>query len=447
MALPRNTLLLKLLAVAAVFFAALATFFLVNRSGSAAPSGYTGADNPAALVGASTDQRIASFQALVRADPKDSRGYGFLADAYLQKVRETGDASYYTRAGAVLATALKLNPRDPAALTSSSTLALARHDFALGLRYAEQARQVAPYVVKPLGDIVDAQIELGRYDDARRTLRLMVDAQPNLASYARVSYWRELHGNLPGAIRAMQLAVSAGGQAAENVAYVQTLLGNLYFTVGRVGGARRAYRTALARFPGYVPASAGLASVEAARGQFGIAIRRYRDAVARLPLPQYVVGLGETELAAGRSAAARRDLALVGAEEKLLQANGVNTDVDLALFEASHGTPARAVVLARRAWAEAPSVRSADALGWALTRAGRPAAGLRFARRALALGSRDPMFLFHAGLSAQAAGRASEARAYLVESLALNPRFNPLYAPQALRALRRATGQRSEVRG
>jgi tetratricopeptide (TPR) repeat protein len=447
MALPRNTFLLKLLAVAAVFFVALATFVLAGRGGSSAPTAPNSVDNPAALVGASTDQRIASFQALVRAHPKDSRGYGFLADAYLQKVRETGDASYYTRAGAVLRTALQLNPRDPAALTGASTLALARHDFAAGLHYAEQARQIAPYVVKPLGDIVDAQIELGRYAEAGRTLRLMVDAQPNLASYARASYWRELHGDLPGAIRAMRLAVSAGGQAAENVAYVQTLLGNLYFTVGRVDAAREAYRTALARFPGYVPASAGLASVEAAHGRFGIAIRRYRDAVARLPLPQYVVALGETELAAGRGAAARRDLALVGAEEKLLQANGVNTDVDLALFEASHGSPARAVGLARRAWAQAPSVRSADALGWALTRAGRPAAGLRFAHRALALGSRDPMFLFHAGLSAQAAGRASEARAYLGESLALNPRFNPLYAPQARHALREVAGRGSQVAG
>jgi hypothetical protein len=45
------------------------------------------------------------------------------------------------------------------------------------------------------------------------------------------------------------------------------------------------------------------------------------------------------------------------------------------------------------------------------------------------------MFLYHAGLSAQAAGRASEARAYLVESLALNRRFSPLYAPRAQRAL------------
>lgn len=436
MALPRNTLLLKLLAVAAVFFAALATFVLVNRGSSGSPSVYSSDDNPAALASASTDTQIRAYQALVRTHPKDARGYGFLASAYLQKVRETGDSSYYTRAGAVLATALRLNPRDPTAVTEMGVLALARHDFRGGLRYGDEAHRLAPYVVTPLGVIVDAQIELGRYGEARRTLARMVDAKPNLASYARVSYWRELHGDLRGAIRAMQLAVSAGGQAPENVAYVQTLLGNLYFNTGRLGAARYAYRQALAHYPAYVPAGAGLASVEAARGQFAIAIRRYRDAVTRLPLPQYVVALGETELAAGRPAAARRDLALVGAEEKLLKANGVNTDVDLALFEASHGSPVKAVALARRAWAEAPSVRSADALGWALTRAGRPVAGLRFARRALALGSRDPMFLFHAGLSAQAAGRASLARAYLVESLALNPRFNPLYAPEAKRALR-----------
>jgi tetratricopeptide (TPR) repeat protein len=434
MALPRNNLLLKLLAVAAVFFAALATLYLVNRSPSEPAAATDG--NPAALVNASTDQRIASFQALVRTHPRDSRAYSFLGDAYLQKVRETGDASYYTRAQGVLTKALQLNPRDPAATTSMGTLALARHDFRDALRYGERTRRLAPFVVKPYGVVVDAEIELGRYGDAARTLQRMANLQPNLASYARVSYFRELHGDLPGAIRAMELAVSAGGQAAENVAYVQTLLGNLYFQVGRLHDANEAYRQALARFPGYVPAGAGIGSVEAARGRFVPAIRRLRDAVARLPLPQYVTALGETELAAGRTADARRDLALVGAEEKLLQANGVNTDVDLALFEASHGRPARAVALGRRAWAEAPSVRSADALGWALTRAGRPVEGLRWSRRALALGSRDANFLYHAGLSAQAAGHASLARAYLSESLALNPRFNPLYAPRAERALR-----------
>src|SRR5439155_13208026 len=111
--------------------------------------------------------------------------------------------------------------------------------------------------------------------------------------------------------------------------------------------------------------------VEAARRRFAPAVSRLRGVVDRLPLPAYVVALGETELAAGRSADAHRDLELVRAEQRLLAANGVNTDTELALYEADHGSPARAVALARRAWASAPSVRSADALEWSLARAGR----------------------------------------------------------------------------
>ena len=429
MTLTQNNFLAKLAVTVAVFTAALATFLLVNH-GSGPTSGDAG--GVSVPPNASTDARIAAYQQLVRSHPTDSRGYDFLGGAYMQKVRETGDASFYTRADGVFSRALQLNPRDPAAVTGAGTLALSRHDFAAGLRYGQRAHQLAPFSFEPLGVMVDAQVELGRYADAEKSLQAMSDLHPTLSSYARVSYFRELHGDLAGAISAMKLAVSAGGGVPENVAYVQTLLGNLYFEVGRLNDARDAYGNALESFPRYVPAIAGVANIDAAHGKFASAIRRYRGAIARLPLPQYVVALGELQQAAGK----RPDYDLVRAEERLLQANGVNTDVDLALFEANHGSPAKAVSLARRAWAEAPSVRSADALGWALTSAGRPAQGLRWARRALALGSRDPLFLYHAGMSAKAAGRAAIARAYLSKSLALNPRFSPLYAPRAQRALK-----------
>jgi len=406
-----------------------------NRGAGTGASGVGGGDLQGPARAASTDERIRAFQLIVSARPKDAEAASSLASAYLQKVRETGDASYYARADGVLSAAARRAPNSVAVLTGQGQLALARHDFAQGLRYAERVRRLAPEVVAPYGVLVDAQIELGRYDDAERSLQRMIDLKPTLASYARVSYFRELQGDLRGATEAMRLAVSAGGDAAENVAYVQTLLGNLEFDRGRLAAARRAYGEALARFPGYAAADAGLARLDAAQGRFGPAIRRYRATVARLPLPEYVIGLGETELAAGRTAQARRDLALVAAEGRLLQANGVNTDVDLALYEANHGSAERAVALARRGWRAAPSVRSADALGWALTRAGQPAAGVRWARTALRLGSRDASFLYHAGMSARAAGRPALARTWLRRALADNPRFSALYAPRARRAL------------
>jgi tetratricopeptide (TPR) repeat protein len=399
-----NTLLL--IAVGVAFAVALAVFSVANRPG-VVPASHRGM-------------------------PTDPNQRALLADSYLQRVRETGDASYYVRAAGIL----RGVPRAPAVLTTLGTLALARHDFRGGLRYGLAAHRAAPLTVKPLGVIVDAQVELGRYSDAARTLQRMLDEKPSLASYARVSYFRELHGDLDGAVRAMRLAVSAGGVAAENVAYVQTLLGQLEYTRGRLGAARLAYRQALYRFPRYAPAEVGLARVDAAQRRLGPAIARLRAVVDRLPLPEYVVALGETELAAARAAQARHDLALVGVEERLLHAAGVNTDTELALYEADHGAPARALVLARRAWQDAPSVRSADALGWALTSAGRPRAAMPWAGRALRLGSRDPMFLYHAGIAAQRAGRFAEARRRLTAALALNRRFNPLYAPRAQRALR-----------
>jgi tetratricopeptide (TPR) repeat protein len=429
-------LIAKLLVPLVAFAATLGAIVLLNRSSAPSGSG-TSAGGVFAAPGASTDAQIAAFERSLAANPNDSELYAAIGNAFLQKVRETGDPTFYARAQAAFLQGLRRDPHDAGTLAGTGALALARHDFAGGLRYGLEAQAEAPQVVRPLGVIVDAQIELGRYGAAARTLQRMVDLKPNLASYSRVSYFRELHGDLNGAADAMRLAVSAGGDSPENLAYVQTLLGNLQFERGRVGAAAGAYRLALARYPKYVAAEAGMARVEAASGRLGSAIGRYRSIVARLPLPEYVVGLGETELAAGRGAAARRDLALVSVEERLLRRNGVNTDTELALFEANHGDPSRAVALGRRAWAAAPSVRSADALGWSLTRAGRPADGLRWALRALRLSSVDPAFLYHAGMSARAAGRTNLARSFLARSLAHNPRWSPLYAPRAKRALER----------
>src|SRR4051794_17426065 len=423
------------LLVAALAFAA--TFAVLAVAGSRQSGAPRIAAEPAFVpaTSQSTDARIASLQTQVRANPHDARGYAALAQVYLQKVRETGDASFYARADGVLKTALNLSPRSPDAVVVAGTLALARHDFAGALALGQQAHSLAPQLAAPYAVLVDSLIELGRYDQAGGALQRWVDIKPTLASYARVSYWRELHGDLGGAADALRAAISAGGDVAENGAYVQTLLGNLELQRGRLREADLSYRTALARFAGYVPAQAGLAKLTAARGDLVAASRRYRPVVARLPLPEYVVGLGETELAAGRTASATRDLALVGAEEKLLKAAGVDTDVDLAVFEASHGSPARAVMLAQRARAVAPSVRSSDALGWALTRAGQPRRGLHYAQEALRLGSRDPMFLYHAAVSARDAGHDSLARTWLHRALAENPRFSPLYAPKARRML------------
>jgi tetratricopeptide (TPR) repeat protein len=386
------------------------------------------------LPTATTDQRIEALQAQVRSAPS-ADSYANLGLVYQQKVRESGDPSFYTKADGVLHQALRIDSENFTATSALGSLALSRHDFRRGLALGERARSINPGVTRNLGVIVDAQIELGRYSAAERTLQRWVDLKPELPSYARVSYYRELHGDLPGALQAMGLAVSAGGESPENVGYVQTLVGQLELESSHYAAAERAYRTALAGDPGYPAALAGLARVEAGRGDYEAAIASYQRAVQRIPLPEYVIGLGETQQAAGKMMAAQASYALVGVEAKLLRSNGVNTDVDLALFEANHGSAAKGVVLGRRAWAEAPSVRSADAYAWALSRGGRDAAALHFSAEAMKLGSRDPSFLYHAGMIAKRAGRDESAHRYLSQLVEQSPHFNPLYGPRAQRAL------------
>jgi tetratricopeptide (TPR) repeat protein len=403
-----------LISFLATFAVALPVFVLAARDGSPpAASQAAAALPPASTPNASTDKRIGTLQATVRAAPRRADGWTLLAGAYLQKVRETGDAGFYARAEGAVDRALALRPDDAGALTQRSALELSRHDFKAGLRDALRARALAPTVTQPFGALVDALVELGRYPQAEKALQEMVDRKPNLAAYARVSYFRELHGDLRGALSAMRAAVSAGGAVPEQDAYVRSLLGGLELQHGRVGAAVREYRGALGALPGYAAAEAGLAQADVARGRLGPAIARLQRVVDRLPLPAYVMALGEAQAAAGRRAAAARTFALVRAETTLQQQAGVNADVELALFEADHGSPRRAVDLGRQARAAAPSVRSADALGWALHRAGRSRAALGWARRALALGSRDPAFLTHAGLIARGAGEPQLAARWL----------------------------------
>jgi tetratricopeptide (TPR) repeat protein len=423
--------LLKLLAPLAAFACALALLVAFGGANKIELPGPAAGVNVEIPPNASIDQRIAVLQRAVRDGIGGAEGYASLGGAYLQKARENGDPSLYSRAERSFDAALRRDARNFDAVLGAGTLAGLRHDFREQVRLGLEARRLMPELLAPYPVIADAQIELGRYGAAERTLQRLLDAKPNLTSYSRVSYYRELNGDLDGAVQAMRLAVSAGAGVAENVAYVQNLLGDLELQRGRPAAARSAYRTALARLPRYAPAEAGLARVEVAAGDLDAAASRLRSVARRLPLTTYLILLAETDMARGDKRAAEVDLAVVRTQQRLLEAAGARPDAELVQFEANHGDPRAAVRLGRRLWADAPSVRSADALGLALTRAGRPAEGLAWARRALRLGSRDPLFHLHAGLAAKAAGQPGVAARELRAALAGRAALSPLRAREA----------------
>jgi tetratricopeptide (TPR) repeat protein len=384
-----------------------------------------------------TQAEIAGLQAELRANAQNVKALETLGLAYLQRVRETGDASYYPKADGILHEALRLRPRDLIATAGLGQLALARHQFRRALSLGERARRISPTTAGVYGVIGDAEIELGRYRRAFASFDRMASLKPSVASYARVSYARELLGDVAGAKRAMALAASAAVGEREAYAWTHVQLGLLFLSSGDARAALAQMRDALRSFPGYAFALDGEAQAEASLGRSAAAAASERAAVDRVPLPQYVGLLGDLDRALGRPAAARREYGLIGVIQRLLAANGVRNDLDIALFDVDHGVDLpHALRLAQRGYAERPSVFGDDVLGWALARNGRCGEALRWSQRSLRLGTKDPLKLFHRGYVAACLGRPAEARTYYRRALALNPRFSILWAPVARKGAR-----------
>jgi len=387
-------------------------------------------------IGMGTNNVIAQAQAKLKTQPNDWQAVDLLAGAYLQKVREAGDPSYYPKVEPLLNRALAHDASDAEATTLMGTLALARHQFVAALDWGRKAHALDPASSRALGIIGDAQIELGRYPEALRSVQQMVDLRPDLSSYARVSYARELFGDVPGAIEAMQKAVEAGGPVPENSAYTRVLLGNLYLNAGRPQQADREYRQALFEYPGYPYGLAGIARVEAATGRYPDAVGHYRQAVDTYPLPDFVIALGDVYAATGDQRRASETYDLAAAEQQLYRANGVDLDAELALFDADHHRDLSAALLAARAaMADRPSVRTADILAWTLFQTGDDRDAEAASRQALRLGTQDATMFFHRGMIEARLGQTAAAIGDLHQALYINPYFSLLWAPVARNTL------------
>lgn len=387
-----------------------------------------------------TQERIDFLLDLVAIAPTEGEAQRDLGLALLQRIRETADPSLYPRADEALAAARTLLPDDPLVLIGIGGLQLGRHEFAAALATGQAALEVFPDDPGARGVVVDALVELGRYEEGFAAAESLAADAPDLASLARLSYARELRGDLAGALAAMEAAAASPGLAPENTAYVLALVGQLRVLSGDVRGAEAAYDDALTVVPDHAPSLAGQGRLAVGRGDLAEAQRLFERAAGIVPLPEYVIALGETLEARGDAAGAKDQYELAGVLIELFRANGSVVDVDLALFEADHGDAATALGLAQSGYAATPTVRAADAVAWALHRLGRDADAAPFAAEALRLGSRDPLLRYHAGAIAAALGDVDAARRDLRAALEADPGFSPLGAAEA-RALLASLGE------
>ncbi|MFF5550005.1 tetratricopeptide repeat protein [Streptomyces olivaceoviridis] len=397
---------------------------------------------PAALPGLTA--LIGRQERLVRAQPRDARAWAVLGSAYVERGRRAGDATDYPKAERALRESLKVRGgRNTEALDGLAALALARRDFPAAKSYGEQALKAAPKRWQVYPPLIDAYTGLGDYEKARSTLdkllALRTDAAARPAVMARASAVYRDRGWREDAVAQLTDAAAAARTPAEQAAWLAGL-GQLAWERGDLADALRHFEAALRLDPDQRPAATGRARTLAALGHTPQALAAYRAVVAKQPNPADLLELGELYESLGQPGVAEEQYTRMKEAVRRAVSGGVDEEVLIGRYEADHGDPWDGVERLREEWRRQPGIEVADALGWALHRAGEDQEALTFATtatdKAKGGGVRSALYAYHRGVIEAELERYAPARRHLEEALRINPYFSPLKAPLAREALR-----------
>jgi tetratricopeptide (TPR) repeat protein len=385
------------------------------------------------------DQQIEVYQKGALSNPKDVANLNRLSYAFIQKVRQTADASYSVRAEQLLNQALKIDPKNYDSWYYLALVQMSQHRFADAKISAQSAISVDPSNSDAYGALGDATYELGQYEECAAAYQKMLDRRPSTASYSRAAYYRKLIGDLAGAADLLKRAYElADYNDPENRAWCLFQLGNLAFSAGRLDEAEKLFSMAIEIFPNYYNALAGLGKVNAAIGKIENSITYYNKAIAIVPMPEFVSALGDVLTSVGRSQEAKRQYDLVDFIGSLSKINQEIYNRQLALFYADHLEQKRseALRMTEQELMFRKDIYGYDAYAWCLYKNGRYQQAADSMKQALKMKTPDAMLYFHAGMISSALNRTAEARRYLQKALEINPHFHPLFEKIAREKLR-----------
>jgi len=345
---------------------------------------------------------IATTREKVAKAPDDAQAAVMLADALLRETRVSGNAGLAKEAERVLLGVLKRDSDRYDARRMLAATYLSQHRFADALREAERCRTARADDPWIWGVIGDAHIERGEYEAAFAAFDRMAALKPTAAAYARVSYARELQGDLAGALRTMRMAAEAtSAHDPESLAWHHAHVGQLHLQMGQLGDARREFLAASHAFPEHPFAQAGLAHVAEASGDIRTALDIVMAMLETSPTPSDLAYSGDLMAKLGQTDAAERQYRLAEAAWR--------TDAPepsrLARFLAEHGRRLdEAIVLGEQARIDRNDIFTADALAWAYFQTGQFDKAKSMMALALRTGTRDRAIRAHA----EAISRASQ---------------------------------------
>jgi tetratricopeptide (TPR) repeat protein len=383
--------------------------------------------------------------AAIEANPYDKKSLITLANLMVMEARVTGNYTYYDAAAMkYIIDVLSFEPNNFEALTLKALLQISQHHFADGLATAESARKINPYNAFVYGILVDGNVEMGHYDSAVAAADKMLSIRPDLRSYARASYLREINGDYPGAIEAMKMAVEAGSAGDESTEWSRVQLGHLYENIGDLKNAAMQYTFAYNERPGYPYPLAGLARIAIAEKDYNKAVDYYKQADSIVNNSTFKEELASAYKLAGRNAEAT---ALMNAAIKEMTANaktaltdesiGHYSDKELAEIYTRTGDYEKALEHALAEYNRRPeNIDVNETLAWAYYNKGDVFKAMQYIKVANKTNSQHPALLCHTGLILLKAGDKQQAKKYLQAGLKNNPNILPGLKNESTEALK-----------
>jgi tetratricopeptide (TPR) repeat protein len=380
---------------------------------------------------------IQKAQNAIASHPDHYPYYNSLAMAYARRARETSDVAYYARAEAELAKSLAISPGNFEGLKTETWLQLGRHEFGKALETARKLNRQMPDDLTVYGYLVDANAELGHYQDAVAAAQWMLDLRPgNVPGLTRAGYLRELHGNLSGALEVMQMAYdSTPFSESEDRAWLLTQMAHLSLLGGDLSKAEMWANGALGLFPNYHYALGTLAQVRIAQERYGEAVTLLEKRYAAAPHAENLYALAEARELAGQKDDALQSYARFErqslAESELVD----NSNHELIAYYVDHAhLPAKALAIARREVARRQDVYTLDSYAWALAGNGDYDQAEAQMEKALVVGVKHARLLFHAGAIALHLRHNDKAEMYLKDAASR-------HSHEALKLLRDMPGE------
>ena len=377
-------------------------------------------------------------------NPNDKKSLLGLAALYIKEGRVTGDYLYYDMAAMQqVDKVLKLESENFEALTYKALIYLSQHYFAEGLEVAEKAKEINPYNAFIYGLLVDANVEMGNYKKAVENSDSMVSIRPDLRSYSRISYLREIHGDYPGAIEAMKLAVGAGMQGEEGTEWARVQLAHLYENTGDLRSAEMHYTIALDERPDYAYALAGLAHIATANHDYTKAINYYLKADSIVTDNVFKEELADVYKLAGENNKAKMLVQSVienmnkNAKPGLDDGNiGHYSDKELAYAYLKVNDNDKALTHALAEYNRRPdNIDVNETVAWVYYKLNKVEKALPYLKEALKTNCKNPTLLGHAGLIYAKAGNKALAKTYLEQSTASKAFISTALQTETLHAM------------